>query len=563
MSYIGKVKVDNQTEALVGSTLFGISSTAAATAAKEVTLSNFDEFLPGVTIHVKFVNGNTVTSGVTLQVGTTTAKNVSGNCVCAANEVIAFTLEDDNGTKTWRANHSIVVSTGTQNGTIKIAGQEVGVYGLGNAAYKGYTTTISDSSTNNDVPSAAAVYAYVQSTTGGLAGITGAMHFRGIVTSSSVTITDGGHEDPGISTYDFGINGANAVNGDVICQGNREYVWVTDHWEELGNEGIWALDSEVVHIPASSAIGDILYYNGSTYTRLAIGTGDNKFLKVNSGIPSWGTVGKSDVGLGNVDNNSVLNGETGDAGDLIYWSAANTPARLATGTSGYVLTVNSSGLPAWQANAATDQNVTQTAYTNTTNNYDFDILFKNTNSHDTETGGVNFSAISGQTLQFNPKTGTLKSKYFSGDGSALTNVVASSVAWSAVTSKDYPVFYVNTTAAGTNSDVATANTTTYIHLYQDSARRSGLQIIGAGGTTVAANASKVITITSKEYTSTGSANAFTALSLSYLDTNGTTQTSNVSSTAITLGHVASGVLYLKSISGTTTSVSTGVAEVTS
>ena len=561
MSYIGKVKVDNQNEALVGSTLYGVCSTGATTAAKEVILSNFDSYLPGITVHVKFVNGNSVLTGVTLQVGSTLAQNVSGNCVCAANEVIAFTLEDNAGTKTWRANHSVVASTGSQNGTIKIAGQEIGVYGLGNAAYKGYTTTISDSSTNNDVPSAAAVYAYVQSTTGGLAGITGAMHFRGVVTSSSVTITDGGHEDPGISTYDFGTNGANAINGDVVSQGNKEYVWINDHWEELGNEGLWALDTEVVHIPSNSAAGDILYYNGSTYTRLALGTGNNKFLTVGSNGPTWGTVGKSDVGLSNVDNNSVLNGESGSAGDLIYWSAADTPARLTIGTQGQVLTVGSGGVPVWQANLATDQNVTQTAYTNTTNDYDFDILFKNTQSHDTETGGVNFSAITGKTLQFNPKTGTLKSAYFAGDGSALTNVTASSVAWANVTDKVLSTLYVNTTAAGTNSDVATANTTTYIHLYDNSAKQATIQLKGAGGTSIAANASKVITITSKEYTSSGSANAFTALTLSYTNANNTEVTSNVSGTATALGYVDAGVLYIKSVTCTTTSVSTGVSEV--
>ena len=121
--------------------------------------------------------------------------------------------------------------------------------------------------------------------------------------------------------------------------------------------------------------------------------------------------------------------------------------------------------------------------------------------------------------------------------------------------------YVNTTAAGTNSDVATANTTTYIHLYDNSAKQATIQLKGAGGTSVAANASKVITITSKEYTSSGSANAFTALTLSYTNANNTEVTSNVSGTATALGYVDSGVLYIKSVTCTTTSVSTGVSEV--
>ena len=61
MSYIGNVSVDGTTH-LVGSTLYGTCTTAASTAIKDVTLSNFDLILEGVTIHVKFSYTNGATN---------------------------------------------------------------------------------------------------------------------------------------------------------------------------------------------------------------------------------------------------------------------------------------------------------------------------------------------------------------------------------------------------------------------------------------------------------------------------------------------------------------------
>lgn len=62
----------------VGSNLFGTCSTAASTATKVVTLSDFNVLVEGVTIHVYFSNGNSASAPL-LQVGSTTAKNVRCN----------------------------------------------------------------------------------------------------------------------------------------------------------------------------------------------------------------------------------------------------------------------------------------------------------------------------------------------------------------------------------------------------------------------------------------------------------------------------------------------------
>ena len=86
----------------------------------------------------------------------------------------------------------------------------------------------------------------------------------------------------------------------------------------------------------------------------ATGTGNNgKVLKAGStaGSLSWGTLGASDVGLGSVSNNANLNSTTGAKGDIIYWSAANTPAHLAIGTAGYTLQATANG-PAWTQTVA-------------------------------------------------------------------------------------------------------------------------------------------------------------------------------------------------------------------
>ena len=86
----------------------------------------------------------------------------------------------------------------------------------------------------------------------------------------------------------------------------------------------------------------------------ATGTGNNgKVLKAGStaGSLSWGTLGASDVDLGSVSNNANLNSTTGAKGDIIYWSAANTPAHLAIGTAGYTLQATANG-PAWTQTVA-------------------------------------------------------------------------------------------------------------------------------------------------------------------------------------------------------------------
>lgn len=80
-------------------------------------------------------------------------------------------------------------------------------------------------------------------------------------------------------------------------------------------------------------------------------TATKKFLSMKGtgsagAAPEWSTVSATDVGLSNVSNDATLNKTTGSKGDMIYWSADDTPARLAIGTAGYFLKATADG-PAW------------------------------------------------------------------------------------------------------------------------------------------------------------------------------------------------------------------------
>ena len=95
MGYIGKVNIGNDNY-VIGSTLYGVCSESSAAATdKVVTLADFGDLIRGVTVYVKFVNGNTATSSVRLEVGATDPINVVGNCTCNANEILAFTYEEN------------------------------------------------------------------------------------------------------------------------------------------------------------------------------------------------------------------------------------------------------------------------------------------------------------------------------------------------------------------------------------------------------------------------------------------------------------------------------------
>lgn len=276
MSYISELQIDSGAILPVGSSLFGVCDTPAATPAKVVTLANFDTFIHGVTVHVKFTYGNTVELGssFTLAVGGTYPRVISnpgGSINWSAGAVVSFTYDGNTDSGTWIVNDSdsgvqITVdqaynSTGTN--PISGAGVADALNDLGDAAEKGVITNIVESGagankTSDDLPTTNAITAYVDSKT---AGLTGAMHFVGRTTT---TMTDGR------TTAAITINGSSYVpnSGDVVLSDDhQEYVWTETnasthegYWELLGDEGSYLYVNSVEN---TSVINGITFSAGT------------------------------------------------------------------------------------------------------------------------------------------------------------------------------------------------------------------------------------------------------------------------------------------------------------
>jgi len=116
----------------------------------------------------------------------------------------------------------------------------------------------------------------------------------------------------------------------------------------------------------SDAAGDVMYYDGTNYVRLAKGS-NGEVLTLASGVPSWaadstnvggtsvggdltGTVSNASIAANAIDGTHIALGSDA-AGDIMYYNGTNY-TRLAKGTAGQVLTVNSGATaPEWAADS--------------------------------------------------------------------------------------------------------------------------------------------------------------------------------------------------------------------
>ena len=225
MSYVGKVTAGGSTH-LVGSTLYGTCSTAAGTAAKVVSCSNFDKLETGVTIHVKFTYSNTA-SNATMNVNSTGAKNLcmygttrvgrNENESWSAGAVVSLTYDGtswvmndhisddsveqnkstaDTAIPVLCSSNSIVdwasstkrVSTSTLCSAVyvipatgNLTATKFNNYALDAACAKGVDTSISTGSTSANLPTTAAVASFVASQ------VTGAAAFQGSIGADTST----------------------------------------------------------------------------------------------------------------------------------------------------------------------------------------------------------------------------------------------------------------------------------------------------------------------------------------------------------------------------------------
>lgn len=254
-------------------------------------------------------------------------------------------------------------------------------------------------------------------------GLASALRFVG---STTTTMSDGFTGTPaGISIY-TGTGAVAPAVGDVVIQGEAEYVCIsvsgtTYTWEMLGRDSSLALDSAVIHNTLLQKKGDIIYASeDNSPARLAIGTGNNKFLTISGGVPVWGTVGKSDVGLGSVTNHAQVTSLQWDSTNkkITYKVSEGTATELLEFVQGSNITLTAADgtiTIAGTANTAVTQ-----AYSTANNSYP--LLFSATAGITSTNSRGSTTAIVNNAIYANPSTGTLHATKFSGDGSGLTGI---------------------------------------------------------------------------------------------------------------------------------------------
>ena len=591
-SYVSQVDIGGS-KFPIGSLLYGecAGSIAASTAAKVVNsqnLANFDTFARGITIHVKFINGNSATSP-TLKVGTTDAKpivNPNGNLDIAANSVVSLTYDGTswviNAAKdtTYSTLDQTTVNTGEEEtgklvtakiikdtvtnaiNDLDVSASDIIGFGadqtlqslietdgkisatfydisipwskvtsqptLGTAAAKNVATSaITDNDTGTDLPTKAQVATYVANKTSGL---TGAMHFIGKSTID-LSIAANSAANPTINGYDWSKKAA----GDVVLNstGNKEYVWNGTAWIELGDEGSYAL--KTISITGSNGLtgGGTLEANqtishaarNSSIASDTLGTTDSTRTYIKSiTLDAYGHITGVGTGTETADPNTKLR---------IYLSNADIELPL--------VGLNSGGATAAYASHTSSTKDVYGAIPNTTTNR----------------------------ATINPNTGKITAPFFKGDGSELTNVIAASVTWENVTGKvtaarntlglvktsstvtstsgltaapiiDGIVYYKDTDTHYTThlyvtNSSGTAKTTTaltngnvYLKLYDDTSAGESYKISGSGGATVTTDTSGNIIITSKTYSVTGST------TINYLKNANYVETASVSGGTLTI-----------------------------
>lgn len=440
MSYVSKVTIGSNTH-LVGSSLYGTCSTAAGTAQKDVTFDNFDSLQTGVTVHVKFTNSNTV-ANPKLKVGSTaatpimrygtTAPSTSVATSWYAGAVISFTYDGTNwvmndyiqDNNTWRGIQNVLTSDSTTDSLSAAQGKALKGLIDGKAA-SGHIHDITLAKTGTATINLAANSTYTL-TAGGKSVVFKTPPDNNTWTAlvgatSSAAGTAGYVSAPpkdGYNTKFLRADGtwsvpayiANSAYGNIATNGT------------ISSTGVAIANGDMLLFSDSSNNGKIerisITFDGSTATKAltqkgtwetfnnyshpsgdgnlhvpATGTSNSgKVLKAGStaGSISWAALSKSDFGLGNVTNDAQIAKAVGTTkGDIIYWSAASTPVRLAIGSDGQVLKI-ANGVPSW----GSDNNTTYTAGTGLSLSSG---KFNHSNSVTAGTAGTS-SATSGSTL---------------------------------------------------------------------------------------------------------------------------------------------------------------------
>jgi hypothetical protein len=265
------------------------------------------------------------------------------------------------------------------------------------------------------------------------------------------------------------------------------YNWETPDDTDLVKDGAAAIrtlgssvDTTTKALNPSTTLGDIEYRSATanTNTRLAIGT-TGQVLTVAGGVPTWAT---SD------DANAIQNAIVDAKGDIIAATAADTPARLAVGANGTVLTADS-------AEATGLKWATPTSGSNEALGYKWD-MWNPTNNTGTETNAPSTGTSSGNTTNISVanSSGTLTATLGAGTYLITTNtnaIISAGYTYAAVLS------YIGGTATSYLALKASPNN--YIAQWGEGDQSGDFTL--SSSFIVAATASQTITILPKGRTS--------------------------------------------------------------
>lgn len=403
---------------------YGTCSTAAATAAKVVSCSNF-ALITGAEITVKFTTTNTA-ANPTLNVNSTGAKAIyyRGSAISAgylaANRTYTFRyngnqydLVGDLDTNTTYGSMSIdegAAGTATTNRVLTAANLKgiinshaptktgtdaSGTWGIN---ISGNATTASK--VNNKLTVGSKSYdgsADITIAASDL-GLASAMLFLGTTTTA---ITDGATTNP------ITVGGASktVTAGNVVLYGSKEFVWTGSAWEELGNEGSYKIVQEAVTDPTASGTSNTFIASISQDANGKI-TASKKIVAVTNSAPtlSWG--------------------ETSTIGSV---AGTNLQVKM-------------------PANPNTDTKVTQSAVDASSYSNWRPLLFgaSNSSTEDFIPTTVTDQSYSTSIFKVQPSTGTIKATTFKGNlsGNAST---ASKLGTSTIGTSSKPIYLENGT----------------------------------------------------------------------------------------------------------------------
>lgn len=335
----------------IASTAYGVCSVTSGVQEKAVSIPGF-KLINGVTIHVRFANANTA-NNPTLNVNGTGAKEIRLNdsenagttdatTGWKAGAIVSFTyVEVDNSHAYWYRDQGYNTNTtytikdtysGTDGNPISGKGVKAALETLDVSNISGFGADKTLSALSETDGKISASFQSIQiaesqvtnlTTHLGEKAPTASPTFTGTVTlpaissssadtaaatkkyvddktaglsgamhfkgTSATAIADGDTTKP----ITIGSTSYTQEAGDVVLYNGKEFVWTGTAWEELGDETSFALDTAVIHNSLLSAQGDMIYASSAnTPARLAKGS-TNQVLAANgtNNNPKWTSLG--------------------------------------------------------------------------------------------------------------------------------------------------------------------------------------------------------------------------------------------------------------------------------